>query len=116
MRGECSGLECPYENEYWHLALDTLSSLERVLESWSMLGRNGKKEQNNERKAHWSCYLCVLKSFEYIEMQIYELLKCCTSISSFPSVECEESHNCQALLLTWGGSSLGLNPNANCYR
>lgn len=35
----------------------------------------GKKEQGNERKAYWFCFLCVLKAFVYTEMQIHEILK-----------------------------------------
>lgn len=74
MRGECPGLGCPYENEYWHLALNALRSLERAGMCW---GKNEKKKkaQGHERKAHWFCLLCVLKAFVYIGMQIYEILK-----------------------------------------
>lgn len=57
----------PYENEYWHLALNTISSLEKDLESWSVLG--GKDKKSGKWKKGTTYLLCMLKAFVYIEIR-----------------------------------------------
>lgn len=59
---EVNALGCPYEHEYWHLALNTLSSLERDVESWNVLGKNGKKKSKEMKERHTgSAFFVCLK-------------------------------------------------------